>query len=227
MFEEEVLHINKKVKAVSLKKRDERSMVKEKNKKTLPKKDERTDKRKVRKIKSPEKSGEIDKRKIKSAIKKVKAEKKKEVKKAKLKSKPSNKQKPQLKGIKVVVAKKTMIQQPKKRSQRKTTNVFNVGTYIRKNTKLNVSPGFVDEIISRIKDNLDTDVMEAEQIATSMSMKTLMEVHAVRIYDYRIPDKTSIISCDNCGNSFAIATEKVSKKMCCPFCGQKRYMRFE
>lgn len=179
--------------------------------KKLSEYNKKKDKRKIRKIKEQKKSGRIDKKKLKKTIKKVKEEREK---------KNMKENKPKTKGTKV----KT---ETKKHKEKKTTNVFNVGSYIRKNTKLNVSPGFVDEEISRIKDGLDMDVREAEQIATSMGMKTLMEVHAIRIYDYRMPEKTTIVSCDSCGNSFVIAMEKASKKMYCPFCGQKRYIRIE
>jgi rubrerythrin len=114
-----------------------------------------------------------------------------------------------------------------KRDKRSNTNVFNVGSYIRKKTKLNVSPGFVEEEISRIKDQLDIDVSEAEQIAKSMGMKTLMELHAIRIYDYKLPDRNTVISCDHCGRSFLVHIEDDKRKMICPFCGQKRHLKFQ
>jgi ribosomal protein S27E len=133
---------------------------------------------------------------------------------------------PQPKGIKRIIAKKTIIKKPRKRSAKKITNVFNVGTHIRSKTNLNVSPAFVDEIIGRIKDQLDIDILEAEQIAKSMGMKTLMEEHAIKIYDFKIPSRYKIISCDGCGNSFVVDIEKASKKLICPFCGQKRYIKF-
>jgi hypothetical protein len=172
----------------------------------------------VKKIKlKPEKKKEDKIKEKKRNIKK----KKEKVNKAKIK-KTTRKVKPEKK--KKTLKKKTTKQ---KRAKRINTNVFNVGSYVRKKTKLNVSPGFVEEEISRIKDQLDIDVSEAEQIATSMGMKTLMEVHAIRIYDFKMPDRNTIISCDHCGRSFLVHVEDDKRKMICPFCGQKRHLKFQ
>jgi len=120
-----------------------------------------------------------------------------------------------------------MLKKNTKKNKKKVTNTFNVGNHIRKNTKMKVSPGFVDEEISRIKDQLELDVVEAEQIAKSMGMKTLMEIHAIRIYDFKMPERYKIISCDKCGGFFSVDCNSASKKLICPFCGQKRYIRIE
>lgn len=184
--------------------------------KSLVEYETKKDKRKVRKIKEQKKSGRINKKQVKKTIKKI------QEKKVKKKSIKKPVKKPIKKQIK---KKKKKVAEKKKRSPRKTTNVFNAGSYIRKKTKMKVSPGFVDEEISRIKDQLDIDISESEQIAKAMGMRTLMEVHAIRVYDYRTPDRNTIITCDGCGNSFVVCVEKASKKLICPFCGQKRYIK--
>ena len=187
---------------------------------------EKTDKRKTRKLKSLNKSGRIDKRKVRKSIKKIKTQRQENKDKKHKPKKPKIKQ--SIKKEKGKNPKKQkVVDEKKQRARKKTTNVFNIGSYIRNKTKLNVSPGFVDEEIGRIKDQLDMDILEAEQVAKSMGMKTLMEVHAIMIYDFKLPERHKIISCDSCGNAFSVDVEKASKKMTCPFCGQKRYIKID
>ena len=105
----------------------------------------------------------------------------------------------------------------------KVNNVFNVGQYIRKQSKLSVSPGFVHEMVSRMRDQMDIDIAEADVIATAEGMKTLMEKHAVKVYNYRTRDGHRLVACNKCGGSFAVDKSQADKEsiQCCPFCMKK------
>lgn len=105
----------------------------------------------------------------------------------------------------------------------KVSNVFNVGQYIRKQSTLSVSPGFVHEIVSRIRDQMDIDIAEADRIATAEGMKTLMEKHAIKVYNYRTKDAYRIVTCGKCGGSFAVDKSQADTEsiQCCPFCMKK------
>ena len=112
---------------------------------------------------------------------------------------------------------------PEKMPFKKVSNVFNVGQYIRKQSTLNVSPGFVHEIVSRIKDQIDVDVIESDKVATAEGMKTLMEKHAVHVYDFKIKEKHRIVTCTKCGGVFAVSNSHANGDsiQCCPFCMKK------
>jgi hypothetical protein len=111
----------------------------------------------------------------------------------------------------------------------KTSNVFNIGQYIRKHSKLNVSPAFVHEMISRIKDQIEMDVAAADNIAAAEGMKTLMEKHAIRVYDYKLKETHRIISCNKCGGSFAVDNSHADKEtlLGCPYCLKKGSLDLE
>ena len=199
--------------------------------KTLETKKKKIDKRKVRTIKSSKKSGRIPKEKIKKAVTNV-AEKRrtkkqptKDVGKVNLKiKKPSGK-----KSKSNLKQPNKKINQKKTRKKVKQNNVLNLGKIIRDNTKFKVSPLFVDEIKSRIIDQLEEDIYESNKLAKAEGMKTLQEHHAIRIYDYNKSDNSKMLTCEKCGNSFVIPSEKADKKnrLTCPFCKQKRYLNYE
>ncbi len=104
----------------------------------------------------------------------------------------------------------------------KISNVFNVGEHIRKNTKLKVSPSFVEEAKSDIEILLEDLVGEAIKIAEAEGMKTLQEKHLIRVNDFRIPERNKLIACNECGRSFVVQISDIRRKMCCPFCGKKK-----
>ena len=105
----------------------------------------------------------------------------------------------------------------------KASNVFNVGQYIRKQSTLSVSPGFVHEIVSRMRDQIDIDIVEADKVAIAEGMKTLMEKHAIRVYNYRKSTDHRIAACNKCGGIFAVDNSQANNEsiQCCPFCMKK------
>ena len=115
----------------------------------------------------------------------------------------------------------------------KVTNVLNVAKYVKDNTKKNVSPGFIYELISRLRDEIDLVLHDSEIIANGENRKTLMEIHVIHAYSYRHPDRHRVIGCSNCEHSFSIDVSDVPSNndaanhpLICPFCGQKRSLVF-
>ena len=109
----------------------------------------------------------------------------------------------------------------------KFSNVFNVGNFIRKNTKFKVSPSFVEEVKSTIEAFLEPLIGEANQLAKAEGMRTLQDKHMVRVNDYRLPDRNHLVTCNECGKSFVIASTDKHRKMSCPFCGKKKGIKIE
>lgn len=109
-------------------------------------------------------------------------------------------------------------------SKKKTTNVFNVGNYIRSLTKLKVSPSFINEAMDNIKIMLDDDIYKAVQVAEAEGMKTIQEKHLIMVYNFKLPDKSHLASCGHCGRSFMVSVSDASRKLTCPFCAKKGKM---
>ena len=110
----------------------------------------------------------------------------------------------------------------KKSNTNSTSNVFNVGSYVRKETKLKVSPTFIYEVKGRIEDLLNDIVPEAEQVARAEGMRTLQEHHLIRVFDFRQPSQIRLITCTECKHAFTIANAETKKTLSCPFCHKKR-----
>ncbi len=106
----------------------------------------------------------------------------------------------------------------------KTTNVLNVGNFIRGLTDLKVSPSFVDEAMENIKIMLDDDVYKAVQMAKGEGMKTIQDKHLINVYNFKLPDKSRLVSCGHCGRSFMVGINDAERKMTCPFCVKKGKM---
>jgi len=106
--------------------------------------------------------------------------------------------------------------------QSKVSNVFNVGNHIRGQTKLHVSPSFIDEMTGYMKCLVDERLFESLQIAKSQGMKTLQGKHLIRACDFITPNRHRVVSCGECGRSWVVSADDKDRKMSCPFCHKKR-----
>jgi histone H3/H4 len=112
----------------------------------------------------------------------------------------------------------------------KGSNVLNVAKYVKENTDKKVSTDFVYELVSRLKDEIDTVLHDANIIAEGEKRKTLMEHHLIHAYSHRHPESHRLISCTNCEHSFSIDvsdmppgnSEGMARILTCPFCQTKR-----
>jgi histone H3/H4 len=228
--------------------------------KTKQTKKKKANRKPTRKIKYPKKRKNISKRQAKKAVKsltkkkrdvkKIKPRLKRIGKKEKVKhqkkiSAPAKRggsmEKPSIKstGVKkeetlnnVPPATETAKQEPidPEKIKVKGSNVLNVGKYVKENTKKKVSVDFIYELVSRLKDEIDIVLYDAETIADGEKRKTLMEHHLIHAYSHRHPERHRIISCSNCERSFSIDvsdmpaenSEGLAKTLTCPFCQQKR-----
>jgi len=104
------------------------------------------------------------------------------------------------------------------------SKTVNIDKSIRNNTELNVSPSYVYELIGRVDDFIDELVPESEKIAKAEGMKTLQEKHLIRVFDFRLGNKTMMLACSSCGGMFVVTDKSKVDDLSCPFCGKKRYL---